>query len=65
MKKRIVVLLMAAMMLAMSASPALAAAGDTDRPRPTIPRTQPGTYDNSHEQRPANAVEPVTGPFRG
>ena len=64
MRKRLLVLLMAAFMLAMSAAPALAAAGGTDRPRPTIPLTPPGTPENSHENRPDNAVTPRTGPFR-
>ena len=62
MRKRLLVLLMAAFMLAMSAAPALAAKGGTDRPRPTIPLSPPGQFENSHENRPAHACDPVTGP---
>ena len=64
MRKRLLVLLMAAFMVVMSAAPALAAAGGTDRPRPTIPTGPPGTGNNPHENRPAHAVDPVTGPVR-
>ena len=60
-KRRIVVLVMALFMLVMSAAPALAV---TDRPRPVPPGTPPGQVDNEHEQRPPNAVTPVTGPVR-
>jgi hypothetical protein len=48
MKKRILVLLMAAMMLVMSAAPVLAAG--TDRPRPSPPGTPRGYY-NPHQHR--------------
>ena len=63
-KRRIVVLVMALFMLVMSAAPALAAAGGTDRPRPGIPANPPGQDFNDHEQRPAHAADPVTGPVR-
>jgi hypothetical protein len=60
-KKRIVVLLMALLMLVMSAAPALAV---TDRPRPLPFAVPPGQVDNEHENRPAHAETPITGPDR-
>ncbi len=63
MRKRLLVLLMAVMMVVMSAAPALAAKGGTDRPRPGIPLGPPGTGNNPHENRPAHAVTPMTGPL--
>ena len=64
MKRKLMALLMTVMLLVMSAAPALAAKGGTDRPRPGIPGIPPGTNGNTHEQRPDNAVTPVTGPVR-
>ena len=55
---------MAAMMLVMSAAPALANHGDTHRPRPVPPSSPRGLEDNSHEQRPDHAADPRTGPGR-
>jgi hypothetical protein len=63
MKKRILVLLMAAMMLSMSAAPALAAKGGTDRPRPGIPLHPRGLIDNEQEQRPDFVETPINGPI--
>jgi hypothetical protein len=62
MRKRLLVLLMAAFMVVMSAAPALAATGGTDRPRPTIPLFPPGVL-NEHEQRPAHAADLLTRPL--
>jgi hypothetical protein len=63
MRKGLLVLLMAVMMVMMSAAPALAAKGGTDRPRPTTPGVPPGTTENFHENRPDHAVTPMTGPL--
>jgi hypothetical protein len=64
MRKKLLVVLMTVMMVVMSAAPALAAKGGTDRPRPMLPVTPPGQFENSHENRPAQAANPVTGPNR-
>ena len=69
MRRRITVVLMAVLMLVMSAAPALAQG--TDKPRPTPPATPRGLNPQSehakgfeHENRPAHAVTPLTGPGR-
>jgi len=62
MKRKIAALLFGGMMLMMTASPALAQG--TDRLRPVPPGTPPGQVGNDHENRPDNAVTPITGPYR-
>jgi hypothetical protein len=49
------------LMLVMSAAPALAV---TDRPRPLPFAAALGQVDNEHENRPAHAETPITGPGR-
>ena len=56
------VLLIALLMLVMSATAALAQG--TDRPRPLPFAVPPGQVDNEHENRPAHAETPITGSDR-
>ena len=69
MRKRLLVLLMAVMMLAMSAAPAMAGHGQLHQPRPVTPPgldrgndDGPGSPAFKEEARPDQAEDPVVGP---